>query len=72
MATTVQKQVLINARALIADPARRTRGELVVHRGGPVGRMVRSMRLELRRLWPGDGAYLLKFRIQIAILGTDP
>ena len=28
MTTTVQKQVLINARALIADPAHWTRGEL--------------------------------------------
>ena len=28
MTTTVQKQVLINARALIADPARWTRGTL--------------------------------------------
>ena len=28
MTTTVQKQVLINARALIADPARWTRGAL--------------------------------------------
>ena len=34
MTTTVQKQVLINARALIADPARWTRGALACNANG--------------------------------------
>ena len=34
MTTTVQKQVLINARALIADPARWTRGTLACTANG--------------------------------------